>query len=415
MNSPTRRAVVGGLGALTTLAACGRKAPPADLSGAPPEVRFRPVPQPQSAEGLWLTPRVARATWDAGLAEVCALLCASATQRDARLAPSPVASAQAIAGYPGHARFARLVNDGSPPLELLDAIAGAAERHRSPVDVGLARRQYADGATLWVAGMAHRVAWLDALPRDLALDELVPVHIEPEDRAATDAFSRLLDPLLFLAGPEGEVRSIPLQAGVDRWLDEFHVPGRYLAEVVLRGEGTTRVALWWALHVDVDPEPVASLPGWSVAPPDPMTATDALYDACHTLRAESGLAPLRRFEPFERLAREHAALLASLGRVEHVVPGVADGVAARADGTFYPRAHHWQNLAVADDWREALDGVRLSPGHLRNLLVPEATHLSVGVALEPVTQRRPRLFAVWQVLAFPLGEPRPLPVGGVLP
>ena len=56
-----------------------------------------------------------------------------------------------------------------------------------------------------------------------------------------------------------------------------------------------------------------------------------------------------------------------------------------------------------------MDITRLSPGHLANLLCEECTHASIGVALEPVTDRTPRLFVVWELLRFPEGPPQAIP------
>ena len=54
---------------------------------------------------------------------------------------------------------------------------------------------------------------------------------------------------------------------------------------------------------------------------------------------------------------------------------------------------------------EALFLVSDSPGHLRNLLCDTCNHASIGVALEPVLDRIPRLFVTWELLEFPKGPP----------
>jgi hypothetical protein len=65
-------------------------------------------------------------------------------------------------------------------------------------------------------------------------------------------------------------------------------------------------------------------------------------------------------------------------------------------------------VAVATSAEDALSLVMDSPGHLRNLLCESCTHASIGVALEPVLERRPRIFVTWELLAFPDGAPRPI-------
>jgi uncharacterized protein YkwD len=116
---------------------------------------------------------------------------------------------------------------------------------------------------------------------------------------------------------------------------------------------------------------------------------------------------VERFFPFEPLAREHAALMASSGVVDHRIAGLTPGVAARIAERFHPGARTFENLAAAPNWQQALDMVRLSPGHLANLFCEECTHASIGVALEPITDRIPRLFVVWELLEFPEGAPQP--------
>ena len=46
-----------------------------------------------------------------------------------------------------------------------------------------------------------------------------------------------------------------------------------------------------------------------------------------------------------------------------------------------------------------------SPAHLAALLCASCTHATIGVALEPVVDRPPRLFVTWELLEFPRGEP----------
>ncbi len=379
--------------------------PPATSAERRLEVRFRPEPAAASAEASWLLDRVPGATWDRGLAQAVSQLTAAATDRSARLTPVAMARAKALAGYPGNARFARQLTGGAWPDQLAAQLQAAAARTTQPLDVALGKRTYGDGTTLWVAAIAQRPALLDPIPRDLALDELLPLNLEVLDPNSADPLARIPDPVLFIAPPHGPVQTYDLQTNRARWLDTFHTPGAWRLEVVARGERETQVALWWTHYVDNEPEPLALLPRASLDPPDPMAATEALYGAVNALRSDAGLRPLSRFIPFEPLAREHAAWMASRGTVSHTIPGVTQGVAARAASAFHPRALHREDLAAAATWQEALDIVTLSPGHLRNLLCETCTHASIGVALEPVTDRPPRLFVVWEILEFTHGQP----------
>lgn len=379
--------------------------PPATSADRRFEVRFRPEPAPTSPEALWVLDRMPGATWDRGLSQAVSHLLGAATDRSARLTPQAMSAATALAGYPGSARFARELTGGAWPEDLVAQLQTAATRSTQPTDVALGKRTHGDGTTLWIAAIAQRPALLDPIPRDLSLDELLPVRLEVLDPNSGDGLTRVPDPILFVAPPHGPVQSYPLDANRSRWIDGFHEPGIWRMEVVARSERETQVVLLWTQYVDAEPETLGQLPRAGTEPADPIAATEALYDAVNALRSDAGLRPLVRFPSFEPLAREHAAWMASRGTVSHVIPGVSQGVAHRASQAFHPRARHRENLAAAPDWQEALDIVRLSPGHLNNLLCASCTHASIGVALEPVTDRPPRLFVVWEMLEFPQGEP----------
>lgn len=391
------------LAAALALSACKPPTPAAERRF---EVRFRPEPTPTSPDARWLLDRLPGATWDRGLAQAVSQLSAAATDRSARLTPAAMSKAKAIAGYPGNARFARELTGGAWPEQLVVQLQDAAIRTTQPVDVALARRSYGDGTTLWIAAIAQRPVLLDPIARDLDLDELLPLQLEVLDPGSADPLTRASDLLLFVAPPHGLVQSYPLNTSRARWIDAFHEPGPWRMEVVARGDRDTQVLLWWTHFVESDPEPIGLLPRATLEPADPMAATDALYDAVNALRTDAGLRPLARFTPFEPLAREHAAWMAANGTVGHTIAGVTQGVAARAASAFHPRARHREDLAASATWQEALDIVALSPGHLRNLLCETCSHLSVGVALEPVVDRPPRLFVVWEILEFPQGEPQ---------
>jgi uncharacterized protein YkwD len=98
--------------------------------------------------------------------------------------------------------------------------------------------------------------------------------------------------------------------------------------------------------------------------------------------------------------------MAATGILDHAIPGQTDGVAAQAWRRYHPGARHTEALAAAFTPEDLLDVIWLSPGHRRNLLCEDCTHVAVGVALEPVLDALPRLFATFEMLAFPQGEPR---------
>ncbi len=267
--------------------------------------------------------------------------------------------------------------------------------HAEGVDVALANRRFGDGTVLWILAVAPHWGEIDPLLRDLALDEPLAVQVEvPGARELT----------LFVAPPTGQVKALSINSGVARWVDCFHVPGEYLLEVVDVGPGRSRVVFDFSVYVEQEPRAVQRLPT-GIPSADPVQATDFLYRALNERRRAAGLGPLQRFERFEALAREHSALMASSGVLDHAIPGVTQGVGARAWQKYHPRARHYEDLAAAFSAQEALELVWASPGHRRNLLCETCTHAAIGVALEPVTQGPARLFVTWELLAFPQGQP----------
>ncbi len=373
------------------------------------QVRFRPVPAPENPVASWALERVPNATWDQGLHQAAQLIAASATSQRARITPGATANALARSGYPGHARFAHVLNGGALPESLAEDLQRGALQRNQPVDVAIARRDFGDGLSLWIGAIAHRPALLDPIRRDYPLGEMVPVTLEVTSPGSqADPLSQVPDPVLFVSRPDGPVVAYEIDTGQTRWVDLFHANGEYRFEVVSRTRSTTQVVLAWSHFVGEGPGPMDALPT-GLTPQNPIEATEALYSALSVLRRQAGLAPLARFDAFETLAREHAAYMANTGTVDHVLPGISPGVAARAADRFHPRARHREDLAAAATWQEALEITSLSPGHLRNLLCETCTHASVGVALEPVTDRVPRLFVVWEILEFPHGPPQAIP------
>lgn len=396
---------------LTTLlllgGGCGKHTTPSTKSEL--QVRFRPHPDPESQEAQWLLAQLPGATWDKGLHKATQNLIRASRDRLSQLTPEATTAAQARAGYPGHARYFREVTGGGPPEILVKNLKKAAAQRQQDFDVGLATKRFGDGLVLWIGAIAHRPALLDPIPALIPLDGRIPVSIEVVDASSPDPLARVPDPVLFLTTPFGAVKAYSLQAKTARWVDDFHTPGPTQMEIVARGTGKTQVILKWTVFVDTPAGEVPILKKATGENPDPFRATLALYSALNELRSEAGLAPVTRFKGFEPLAREHAALMALTGTVDHHIPNISPGVAAKASKGFHPGARHHENLAAAPNWKEALDLVRLSPGHLANLLCEPCTHASIGVALEPVTDRTPRLFVVWELLEFPQGTPAAIP------
>lgn len=382
---------------LLLLLGCAR--PPETLASRaarPSEVRYRPA-DPPDADAAWLVSALPGARWDAGLAAAAAELLAGSTDRTAALRPSATLLADARAGFPGQARFLRSLTGGARPEHAIDEIVAATPDPRG-LDVGLAVRRYGDGVASWILAYApHRVE-MDPVPRDLPLDAPLSLRVDlPEGARGT--------PLLYLAPPDGPVERVALTSGVARYLDRFHAPGQYRLSVTLNQGEDLDVALLFSVFVDGPPPPAERLGPRATSAPDPVAAEGWLLTQVNQVRAQHGLRPVSHFAAFDGVAREHAALMASAGRVAHTLPGVTEGVAARAEAQFHPRAEHHEAVVAAADAEDALSLLTGSPAHLAVLLCERCTQISVGAALEPVLDRPPRLFATLELLAFPNGPP----------
>jgi hypothetical protein len=321
---------------------------------------------------------------DLGLRAAAEELASAATTPDARLDPVSVRAALARSGYPGDARFLRVLGDRSLPASILDGIPKGA-----PVDVGWAWRDFPDGRRWWVLGWAPRLADLDPLPLRVALGR--GVHVRGDGPT---------DPRLLVSDPHGRVRELSIEPGAARWVDGFDALGEYRLEL-LDGD---RVALLFSLFVGPETPAPATLPGPAVAG-DPMAAAEDVYRWIAELRSAISLPALTRWPAYEPLTREHAACVGALGVAAHRTekcPGVVD----LSNRRFFPRALHTEDVAVAANAVEAWDVMLASPGHHLNVACTDCTHVSVGAALEPAFP--PRMVVVIELLSFPNGQPEPI-------
>ena len=126
-----------------------------------PQVRYRPV-EAATEDGQQLILSLPKGQWDAGLESAASELLSLMPSRLARLTAESVRLATARAGFPGQARFAKLINGGAFPDELVTGILDDVRGR--PVDAVLVSRNYGDGIVLWLAGWAPHLVELDPLP-----------------------------------------------------------------------------------------------------------------------------------------------------------------------------------------------------------------------------------------------------------
>jgi len=326
----------------------------------------------------------ASAQVDRGLRDAAERLAAAATSAEARLTEGAVRTALDLAGYPGAARFVKVIAGTELPAGLLDNVPRG-----EPIDVGWAWRDFGDGRRWWVLGWAPRRVTLDPVPRDLVPGGGVGVRVTGAPSAR-----------MFVASPRGVVTEYDLAQGTTRWVGGLDEPGDWRFEVV----DHDRVELAWTHYVGASPPALTALPV-ERGVESPMDVPPRLYDAVDALRVANGLAALERFSDFEPLVREQAACIAAGGEALHR-SDLCPGVAARAAQGWYPRGAFHEDVAVASGAAEAWAGLRASPGHLANLLCRDCTHISIGAALEPAAD--PRLFIVFELMRFSEGEPEPI-------
>ena len=112
------------------------------------QVRYRPSPDQQSPI-LEILPN---ATWDKGLEKATDELLLQLRSPQARIPHQAIRIALARVGFPAQARFAKVLNDGSFPKELVRELL--QDVGKGKVDLALRSCSYGDGTTLWL------LAWL---------------------------------------------------------------------------------------------------------------------------------------------------------------------------------------------------------------------------------------------------------------
>ena len=370
--------------------------PPNIAQPVQPMMRYRTEEAPDGLDAR-LVSSIPGAQWDRGLSAAAQELLSSLSSPNARISAESVQLATARAGYPGQARFSKMLNGGAFPTELIGEII--RDCPTQSVDVALVKRTYGDGSTLWVVGWAKHIVEMDPIPRQIPLDGTIPIRFE---LPSTDKG------YLYIAPPDQPIEMVEVLPEAHRWIDGFYTPGAYRFELVTDGPLGPQVALLFSLYVDQElPAPEMLYPQKAVKI-NPIEAEQWLYQQVTLLRQKRGLPALKKFPLFEKVAREHSAWMASTGIVGHTIPGVTNGVAAHAARLAHPRAKHYENVVAAGTAQEALDMILDSPGHFRVLLCEECTHISIGAALEPKLTGNPRIFVTWEVLAFPQGVPLPI-------
>lgn len=257
--------------------------------------------------------------------------------------------------------------------EHLPALLGRLDRRLPPTHYGLAT--YGRGRVLTTTVLlVHRGVSLDAPLRRTA-------NVATMMTVGGDLRRGYFKPRAIVAPPRGApVRERPAwtkerRAEVTIYFDSG--PGPYGIELVADSQYGPVVLTNHTVYVGVDPP---ALPTLRLRPTDRkgLAPSDALLALVNELRVNAGLPRLRHHPTLESIATTHAEDMAQQRRLFHASPDTGTlSTRLRAAGMQVSSAA--ENLAEAADPRAALGAFLASPGHKRNLLLPDVTHAGVGV------------------------------------
>lgn len=238
------------------------------------------------------------------------------------------------------------------------------------------------------AGMVYVTIALQEQPL-----ELRPLPRRLPSSGSTKIGGRLLapghrSPQLLVTGVDGMVREVtvrPLRDGFEATL--ACGAGKGVLQVELAAEGPLGPGVLANFPVYCGIQAPRRAPALSVElidpHPDAGDVERAVFDLANKDRAAVGLPLLRWSGSLAEVARAHSQEMAELGYVGHISPRTGDvnDRLRRAGLTLPPLLA--ENVARAPSASQAQRGFMASPGHRMNVVLPEVTHLGVGVAVLP--------------------------------
>jgi uncharacterized protein YkwD len=188
---------------------------------------------------------------------------------------------------------------------------------------------------------------------------------------------------VYVTQPDGTVEHLPLsrQTG-PRFCAQVRFPkaGGYTVEVMGSSLKGPEVAALFQVDVG-GPRERQEEPTW-----EPTTAEEArkaIVTRINHLRRAYKLRPLAPDPVLEKVAQDYSERMAREGFFAHVAPDGSDVRARLAQlGPSYRSAG--ENLGMAPGPLSAHFGIEHSPGHRKNLLLPQFTHVGIGVAFKTV-------------------------------
>lgn len=189
---------------------------------------------------------------------------------------------------------------------------------------------------------------------------------------------------VYVTLPDGTVEHLPLvrQAG-PRFCSQVRFPnkGGYTLEVIGHGGKGPEVAALFQVDVGGPRERGEQEP--DSEPTTVEEARKAIITRINHLRRAHNLKPLTPDAVLHKVAQDYSERMAREGFFAHVAPDGSDVRSRLAElGPSYRSAG--ENLGMAPGPLSAHFGIEHSPGHRKNLLMPQFTQVGIGVAFKTV-------------------------------
>jgi hypothetical protein len=148
------------------------------------------------------------------------------------------------------------------------------------------------------------------------------------------------------------------------------------------------------------------VPGIRMPDADPSISEleHGLFSMLNRDRGRRGLPPLLLDSSLTRIARDHSGKMAARGILGHDLPPSGD-LNARLSRAGYLVRTARENVARAGSIDQAETALLKSPGHLRNIVAADVSHVGVGIA-RGAASREGDLY-ITQIFADPATPPQP--------
>ncbi len=194
--------------------------------------------------------------------------------------------------------------------------------------------------------------------------------------------SGLEKPILAVTTPDGQVTERPLKLSSARRFDSTvrfdKGRGEYSVEITATAElGPTVVDLMHC-YAGVDYPPPAMPPKKTPLSDDVREGEQLMFDLINKARADAGLPALAYDDRLAETAREHSEDMFRNNYFAHDSPTVGD-LSERMAKAGIPAKKFCENIANNQDLSAAHQELMDSPGHRKDILDPDLTHVGVGI------------------------------------